>query len=120
MAPLLEDKSINGLPSTLEMAFEADNEWMPRIETIDRYPYAVAYYTSFTGSSSTTHPSITGIDRVVTEQDGRVVVGMPRELEATSGPYAAGYFALLNTLLVASHSLGWPEAADVEDAMNRD
>lgn len=119
MAPLLGDETVPKLPNALELAFEADREWRPRVETIQRYPFVFVYFSTFTGLSSTTHPSITGITNVVTELDGKTVVGAPRELEEASGPYGGGYMALLNTLWVAALSLGWPAPAAIRDAWGR-
>jgi hypothetical protein len=120
MAELLGDDTIKDMPNALEMAFEADREWMGRVEMLARHPFVSVYFLTFTGSSFTTHPSITGVDRVVTEQGGKTVVGMPQVLGQGSGPYGGGYLALMNTLWAASQALGWPAPAAIQDAMERE
>ncbi len=117
MAPLIEDESLKALPNALEMAFEADQVWMPKIELVNENPYAMVYFTVFTGSSSTTHPSVTGIDRMVTGDGGKLLVGAPQLLGESGGPYAGGYLALLNTLWVASLTLEWPAQDSLREAI---
>jgi hypothetical protein len=116
-APVLEDATIPQLPHALEAAFAADLEWMPRLAQVEQYPYAFIHFTTFTSSSSTTHPSVTGIDRVITGGGGQLLVGTPAPFEQATGPYGGGYLALLNTLWVASQALGWPDPAAIEAAV---
>jgi hypothetical protein len=113
MSRLLGDDSIRTLPSALEMAFDADDEWMDRIELTSHYPYTFIYFQTFGGMSPLTHPSITAIGRVVTRQGDKTVVGMPEVLGQSSGPYGAGFLALLSTLWVASETFDWPDPADL-------
>ncbi len=119
LAELENDESATNLPNAFDMAYAADKSWMPRIDTIKRNPYALVYFTLFTGPSFSTHPSITAVSNVVTGTPPQLAVGAARPLGESEMPYGQSYLVLANTLLVAARSLGWPEEEQVLDVMLR-
>ena len=91
---------------------------MPEINLVQRFPFAQFYFFVFTGSSFTTHASITAVSRVVIGSAPRLLVGMPDQLGAGEGVYGQSLALLGITLLVASRAMGYPRESDVIDALN--
>jgi hypothetical protein len=120
LAKLEADQSIKSLPNSLDMAFTADQFWMPQVDMIARNPFALVYFTLFTGPSFSTHPSISAVARMTAGAPRNIVVGAAAGLGDSEAPYGQSYLTLINTLLVASKSLGWPNESEVRAALFSD
>lgn len=119
---------LNGAPLVLaNLAVAADKHWsgqLPAIDTSIKNPnrsfrgmYAVIYrYTS-----TTTHPSFTGINRVVehTSEAGRIVHTEEQGPGRDWDPEATATLIYGLCLYVASASLGWPSALAVDEIFER-
>jgi hypothetical protein len=81
------DQSIKPLPNTFDMAFSADRRWMQEIDLVGHNPFAFAYFVLFTGPSFLSHPSVTGVSRVVIGTAPNLVVGLPVPLGESEMPY---------------------------------
>jgi hypothetical protein len=120
LASLELDDSIRELPNALDMAFAADKIWMGKIDMVKRNPFAMVYFTLFTGPSFSTHPSISAVARMTAGSAGNVIVGAPAALGDSESPYGQSYLTLISTLLVSSSALGWPDEGAIRDALIRD
>lgn len=112
------DASIKQLPDVLQMAYVADQRWMPEIDLVYRNPFASFYFLIFTSSSFTTHASVTSVGKVVVGMPPKLVVGMPEQLSEGAGPYGLSVALVGCVLLVASYGLGIPLADEVVRALN--
>lgn len=115
---LKADSSTPNLPNTFDMAFVADARWMSEIDLVAHNPFALTYFTVFTGPSFMTHPSVTAVAAVTLGSPPELVVGPPQSLGSTETPYGQALLSFLNMLLVASRTLGWPAEADVRAAVD--
>lgn len=119
LASLKADKSIEQLPGAFDMAFAADERWMPEIDLVQHNPFALIYFTLFTGPSFLTHPSVTSISRVVTGSPPTLLVGAPQALGVSEMPYGQSLLTFVNMLLVAARVLGWPDEATLRAVLER-
>jgi hypothetical protein len=120
LASLEADTSIKPLPNAMDMAFAADQVWMPQIDMVARNPFALVYFTLFTGPSFSTHPSISAVAKMTAGPPQNLAVGAAEALGGSESPYGQSYLALINTLLVASKTLGWPDEGAIQAALFRD
>lgn len=98
LTKLEADQSIKPLPNSLDMAFAADQFWMPQVDMIARNPFALVYFTLFTGPSFSTHPSISAVARMTAGAPQNIVVGAAAALGDSEAPYGQSYLTLINTL----------------------
>jgi hypothetical protein len=110
---LKRDTEIGDLPNAFDMAFQADERWMPEIDLVSHNPFAIIYFTLFAGPSFVTHPSVTAVSEVTAGSPPTLVVGAPNGLGESEMPYGQSLLTFTNMLLVASRALGWPD----EDAI---
>jgi len=115
---LKADSRIPNLPNTFDMAFAADARWMPEIDLVAHNPFALTYFTVFTGPSFMTHPSVTAVAAVTLGAPPNLVVGAPHSLGSSETPYGQALLSFLNMLLIASRTLGWPAEEDVRAAVD--
>jgi hypothetical protein len=118
-------KELEGVPprpDVLQMAFRADERWMGEFEAIRRNPFAFLYFLIFTGSSFTTHASVTAVDRVVVGDPPNLIVGMPQGITDSEqhGVYGMAAALLALVLLISSRAQGWPPADEVAAAFTRE
>lgn len=114
-----EADSLTRPPDAFTMAFQADERWMSEIDLVHRNPFALIYFTLFVGPSFLTHPSVSGVARVVVGTPPNLILGMPEPLGVSEMPYGQSLLTFANVLLVASRSLGWPEEGQIRAALNR-
>jgi hypothetical protein len=114
------DPSIKPLPNAFDMAFAADKHWMSEVDLVEHNPYALIYFTLFTGPSFSTHPSITAVAKMVTGQPPELAVGAAEPLGESEMPYGQSFLVLTNTLLISARSLGWPDESVVRRVLARD
>jgi hypothetical protein len=103
-----------GLPVLAE---QADAHWGARIGGVwerGRGGLRALYPSVYRQFSMFTHPTVAGLHSFVTLHDDTARIGRPRPGRAHGVALAPFMFAL--GLLVASYSLGWPPAEDVERA----
>jgi hypothetical protein len=113
------DASIPRRPNVLEAAARADEHWMPIEEPIERVPFALLYLLMFTDHSFTTHATVTALSRVVSGVPPHLTVGHVELMGDADGPYGLALIALTNTLIVASHAIGWPDRQVIDLALER-
>jgi hypothetical protein len=120
--PVKSFEGTSSRPDALQMAFQADKRWMDEFELMKRNPFALMYFLVFTGSSFTTHASVTSVDRVVIGNPPQLVVGIPKGLEGSEqhGVYGLSVALLIFVLLISSRVHGWPLEGEVMAAANRD
>jgi hypothetical protein len=119
-ADVLEgDKSIKPLPDVLQMAYVADDRWMPEIDLVHSNPFASFYFLVFTSSSFTTHASVTSVARAITGTPPNLIVGLPALLGEGAGPYGMTVALIGSVLLVAGRVFGGrPSEEEVFAALN--
>jgi hypothetical protein len=105
------------VPGLADMALNADKHWLPRIPDLDGTGFKSfrgLYTVLFREHSGLVHATMRGLNHVTVDLDPprkRLVLQAP--LDGSRGPY--GMATVIHTLglLVASQSLGWPEADEV-------
>lgn len=106
------------LPGTLDMAFDADKRWMAEVPEVAHNPFALIYFALFTGPSFMTHPSVSSVARMVVGTPPDLIAGVPEPLGESEMPYGQSFLTLVNMLLVAARSLGWPDEAAIRAVLH--
>lgn len=118
---------LSGAPLNLaDLAVAADKAWSGKLPGIDRSIKAPArsfrghYAVIYRYTSTTAHPSFTGINRVVehTSAAGRIVHVEEQGPRSDWNPFGTATLYGL-CLFVASASLGWPSAESVDAIFQR-
>jgi hypothetical protein len=114
LATLEADPNIPQLLDALARAFKADERWLDEFEPVRHYPFSWVYVSLFEIGSVMSHPTITAVAKVTAGNPPDLLVGLPESRGRTDTPYSAGLIAMLNMLLVASETLGYPDRQQVD------
>lgn len=108
-----------GMPSLLARAFQADEYWTEHSQAVRCNPFAHQWGVIFAWHSFVAHPTATALSRVVSSRPDDLSVGVQTESSIKSTPYGRVTVLLGLMLHVASHALGWPTEAEIDNAFAR-